>query len=335
VSSKTIFQIVFINLIIPLLNELIIELTEISPREFFGLQNAHIDLLKKYFPKLKLVARGSKIKAYGDEEVLEEFDRRMNMLLEHFGTYNKIDENVIERILLSRSKDDYETSASSGDVLVHGVNGKLVKALTANQRKLVEKMQKNDMVFAVGPAGTGKTYTGVALAVKALKEKQVKRIILTRPAVEAGENLGFLPGDLKEKLDPYMQPLYDALRDMIPFEKLETYIENGTIQIAPLAFMRGRTLDNAFVILDEAQNTTHAQMKMFLTRMGKNAKFMITGDPGQIDLPRRVISGLKEALLVLKDVKGVGMIYLDDKDVIRHRLVKEVIAAYKNIENID
>ncbi|MBZ0326087.1 MAG: PhoH family protein [Altibacter sp.] len=317
------------------MNELIIELTDISPREFFGLQNANIDLLKKYFPKLKLVARGSKIKAYGDEEVLEEFDRRISMLLEHFGTYNKIDENVIERVLLSRSKDDYETSASSGDVLVHGVNGKLVKAQTANQRKLVEKMQKNDMVFAVGPAGTGKTYTGVALAVKALKEKQVKRIILTRPAVEAGENLGFLPGDLKEKLDPYMQPLYDALRDMIPFEKLESYIENGTIQIAPLAFMRGRTLDNAFVILDEAQNTTHAQMKMFLTRMGKNAKFMITGDPGQIDLPRRVISGLKEALLVLKDVNGVGMIYLDDKDVIRHRLVKEVIAAYKNIENID
>ncbi|PKA84334.1 phosphate starvation-inducible protein PhoH [Ulvibacter sp. MAR_2010_11] len=317
------------------MNELIIELTEISPREFFGLQNANIDLLKKYFPKLKLVARGSKIKAYGDEEVLEEFDRRITMLLEHFGTYNKIDENVIERILLSRSKDEYETSVSSGDVLVHGVSGKLIKAQTANQRKLVEKMQANDMVFAVGPAGTGKTYTGVALAVKALKEKQVKRIILTRPAVEAGENLGFLPGDLKEKLDPYMQPLYDALRDMIPFEKLESYIENGTIQIAPLAFMRGRTLDNAFVILDEAQNTTHAQMKMFLTRMGKNAKFMITGDPGQIDLPRRVISGLKEALLVLKDVNGVAMIYLDDKDVLRHRLVKEVIAAYKNIENVD
>ena len=191
------------------------------------------------------------------------------------------------------------------------------------------------MVFAVGPAGTGKTYTGVALAVKALKDKEVKRIVLTRPAEEAGENLGFLPGDLKEKLDPYMQPLYDALRDMIPAEKLASHIETGVIQIAPLAFMRGRTLDNAFVILDEAQNTTHAQMKMFLTRMGKNAKFMITGDPGQIDLPRRVISGLKEALLVLKDVKGVGMIYLDDKDVIRHRLVKEVIAAYKNIENVD
>ncbi len=334
-SSKTILHIVFINLTTPLLNELIIELTEISPRDFFGLQNANIDLLKKYFPKLKIVARGSKIKVYGDEEVLEEFDSRISMLLDHFAKYNKIDENSIERILQSAGPEEYETSPSSNEVLVHGVNGKLVKAQTANQRKLVEKMQKNDMVFAVGPAGTGKTYTGVALAVKALKEKQVKRIILTRPAVEAGENLGFLPGDLKEKLDPYMQPLYDALRDMIPHEKLEMFIENGTIQIAPLAFMRGRTLDNAFVILDEAQNTTHAQMKMFLTRMGKNAKFMITGDPGQIDLPRRVISGLKEALLVLKDVNGVGMIYLDDKDVIRHRLVKEVIAAYKNIENVD
>jgi len=317
------------------LNELIIELTEISPRDFFGLQNANIDLLKKYFPKLKIVARGSKIKAYGDEAVLDEFDRRITMLLEHVAKYNKLDENVIERVLLSRNKDEYETSPESNEILVHGVSGKLIKAQTANQRKLVELMRKNDMVFAVGPAGTGKTYTGVALAVKALKEKQVKRIILTRPAVEAGENLGFLPGDLKEKLDPYMQPLYDGLRDMIPNEKLELYIENGTIQIAPLAFMRGRTLDNAFVILDEAQNTTHAQMKMFLTRMGKNAKFMITGDPGQIDLPRRVISGLKEALLVLKDVDGVGMVYLDDKDVIRHRLVKAVISAYKSIENVD
>jgi phosphate starvation-inducible PhoH-like protein len=315
------------------LNELIIELTEISPRDFFGLQNANIDLLKKYFPKLKIVARGSKIRVYGDEEILEEFDRRITMLLEHFAKFNKIDENVIERVLLSRNREDYETTESSAGVLVHGVNGKLIKAQTANQRKLVETMGINDMVFAVGPAGTGKTYTGVALAVKALKEKQVKRIILTRPAVEAGENLGFLPGDLKEKLDPYMQPLYDALRDMIPYEKLASYIEKDVIQIAPLAFMRGRTLDNAFVILDEAQNTTHAQMKMFLTRMGKNAKFMITGDPGQIDLPRRVISGLKEALLVLKDVEGVGMIYLDDNDVIRHRLVKKVISAYKAIEH--
>ncbi len=315
------------------MNELIIELTEISPRDFFGLQNANIDLLKKYFPKLKIVARGSKIKAYGDEEILEEFDTRLTMLLEHFAKYNKLDENSIERVLQSDSSADYETSASSGEVLVHGVSGKLIKAQTANQRKLVQLAQTNDLVFAIGPAGTGKTYTGVAMAVKALKEKQVRRIVLTRPAVEAGENLGFLPGDLKEKLDPYMQPLYDALRDMIPHEKLDSHIEKGVIQIAPLAFMRGRTLDNAFVILDEAQNTTHAQMKMFLTRMGKNAKFMITGDPGQIDLPRRVISGLKEALLILKDVDGVGMVYLDDKDVIRHRLVKKVIAAYKEIEN--
>lgn len=317
------------------MNELSIELTEINPRDFFGNQNANIDLLKKYFPKLKLVARGSKLKAFGDDQVLQEFDKRIAMLLEHFGTYNRIDENIIERVLSSTSKADYETSSKSGDVLVHGVNGKLVKARTANQRKIVDFSKTKDLVFAVGPAGTGKTYTAVALAVKALKEKQVKRIIMTRPAVEAGENLGFLPGDLKEKLDPYMQPLYDGLRDMIPAEKLETLIENGTIQIAPLAFMRGRTLDNAFVILDEAQNTTHAQMKMFLTRMGKSAKFIITGDPGQIDLPRRVTSGLKEALLVLKDVDGVGMVYLDDKDVIRHKLVKKIISAYKGIENLD
>ena len=317
------------------MNELLIELSEISPREFFGQQNEHIELLKKYFPKLKIVARGSKIRVFGDEEMLEEFDKRFSMLMDHFGKYNKLDENTIERVLTSESEEDYETSKESGETIVHGISGKVIKAQTANQRKMVELSKKNDLVFAIGPAGTGKTYTGVALAVKALKEKQVKRIILTRPAVEAGENLGFLPGDLKEKLDPYMQPLYDALRDMIPHEKLEIFIEKGVIQIAPLAFMRGRTLDNAFVILDEAQNTTHAQMKMFLTRMGKNAKFIITGDPGQIDLPRRVISGLKEALLILKDVKGVGMVYLDDKDVIRHRLVKKIIAAYKEIEHTD
>lgn len=317
------------------MNELILELEEITPKEFFGAHNANIELLKKYFPKLKIVARGNKIKAYGDEDLLEEFDRRMEMLMKHFGKYNKLDENVIERVLTSQSSDDYTTSAISGEVIVHGVGGKLIKAQTVNQRKLVESIRKNDMVFAIGPAGTGKTYTGVALAVQALKNKEVKRIILTRPAVEAGENLGFLPGDLKEKLDPYMQPLYDALRDMIPAEKLESFIEKGVIQIAPLAFMRGRTLDNAFVILDEGQNTTHAQMKMFLTRMGKNAKFLLTGDPGQVDLPRRTISGLKEALLVLKNVEGIGMIYLDDKDVIRHKLVKKVIEAYKSIENRD
>jgi phosphate starvation-inducible PhoH-like protein len=317
------------------LNELILELEEISPKEFFGAQNANIALLKKYFPKLKIVARGTKIMAYGDDELLEEFNRRMVMLMAHFAKYNNIDENIIERILTSQTSEDYNTSQQSNEVIVHGVGGKLIKAQTANQRRLVESTRKNDMVFVVGPAGTGKTYTGVALAVRALKNKEVKRIILTRPAVEAGENLGFLPGDLKEKLDPYMQPLYDALRDMIPAEKLESYIEKGVIQIAPLAFMRGRTLDNAFVILDEAQNTTHSQMKMFLTRMGKNAKFLLTGDPGQVDLPRRTISGLKEALLVLKNIEGIGMIYLDDKDVMRHKLVKKVISAYKEIENID
>jgi phosphate starvation-inducible PhoH-like protein len=315
------------------LNELIIELTDISPREFFGQNNENIDLLKKHFPKLKIVARGNKIKVYGDEDLLDEFDRRFDLLTAHYAKYNKLDENNIERLLASNGQEVLESSEISGEVLVHGVSGRLIKAQTVNQRRLVDAARNNDMVFAVGPAGTGKTYTGVALAVKALKEKQVKRIILTRPAVEAGENLGFLPGDLKEKLDPYMQPLYDALRDMIAPEKLAHYIENGTIQIAPMAFMRGRTLDNAFVILDEAQNTTHAQMKMFLTRMGKNAKFLINGDPGQIDLPRRLISGLKEALLVLQNIEGIEVIYLDDKDVIRHKLVKKVIEAYKGIEH--
>ena len=316
------------------MNELIIELTDINARDFFGLQNETTELLKRYFPKLKIVVRGNKLKAFGDEEVLEEFDLRFDMLTAHFAKFNKLDENSIERILSSASNKEAESlNAIESETLVHGVNGKPIKARTLNQKRLIDSCLKNDMVFAIGPAGTGKTYTGVALAVKALKEKEVKRIILTRPAVEAGENLGFLPGDLKEKLDPYMQPLYDALRDMIPAEKLASHIENGVIQIAPMAFMRGRTLDNAFVILDEAQNTTHAQMKMFLTRMGKNAKFLITGDPGQIDLPRRVISGLKEALLVLNKVEGIGVIYLDDKDVIRHKLVKKVIEAYKGLEH--
>ena len=317
------------------MNELIILLEEISPKEFFGAQNVNIELLKKHFPKLKIVARGNEIKVYGEDELLDDFDRKMKMLMAHFSKYNALDENVIERVITSQNSEALATSEKSSQIIVHGVGGRMIKAQTFNQRRLVESMRKNDMVFAIGPAGTGKTYTGVALAVQALKNKEVKRIILTRPAVEAGENLGFLPGDLKEKLDPYMQPLYDALRDMIPAEKLAQFIENGTIQIAPLAFMRGRTLDHAFVILDEGQNTTHAQMKMFLTRMGKNAKFLLTGDPGQVDLPRRSISGLKEALLVLKDVKGIGIIHLDDKDVIRHKLVKKVIEAYKSIENRD
>lgn len=314
------------------MNELIIELEEIAPKEFFGAQNVNIELLKKYFPKLKIVARGNKIKAYGDEDLLEEFDKRISLLISHFAKFNKLDENAIEHVLTSVSSDDYKAPESNSEIILHGVGGKIIKAQTVNQRKLVESMRKHDMVFAIGPAGTGKTYTGVALAVKALKNKEVKRIILTRPAVEAGENLGFLPGDLKEKLDPYMQPLYDALRDMIPAEKLAQFIENGTIQIAPLAFMRGRTLDNAFVILDEGQNTTHNQMKMFLTRMGKNAKFLLTGDPGQVDLPRRTTSGLKEAILILRNVEGVGMVFLDEKDVIRHKLVRKIIEAYKEVE---
>jgi phosphate starvation-inducible PhoH-like protein len=313
------------------LNELIIELTEINPSDLFGTQNANVDILRKYYPKLKIVARGNNLKAYGEPNILDEFEKRIEMLIKYFNRYNKLDENSIERILTSNGKE-HKSSKYADGVLVHGVSGKLIKAQTANQRKMVELMEKNDMLFAIGPAGTGKTYTAVALAVKALKEKEVRRIVLTRPAVESGENLGFLPGDLKEKLDPYMQPLYDGLRDMIPFEKLDSYIEKGIIEIAPLAFMRGRTLDNAFVILDEAQNTTHNQMKMFLTRMGKSAKFIINGDPGQIDLPRRQVSGLKEAMLTLKDVKGIAFVYLDDKDVIRHRLVKEIISAYKSLE---
>ncbi len=314
------------------MNELIVELSEVAPQDFFGQERSTIAALKKYFPKLKIVARGNKIKVYGEEDVLDEFNKRITMLIAHFAKYNKIDENIIERVLTAESKESIATSAKGDAVIVHGIGGKKIKAQTVNQRKLVALAYKNDMVFAVGPAGTGKTYTSVALAVRALKNKEVKRIILTRPAVEAGESLGFLPGDMKEKLDPYMQPLYDALRDMIPAEKLASHMEKGVIQIAPLAFMRGRTLDNAYVILDEAQNTTRAQMKMFLTRMGKSARFIITGDPGQIDLPKRTVSGLKEALLVLKGVKGIGFIHLDDNDVIRHKLVKKVILAYKEIE---
>ncbi len=316
------------------MNERTIELTDIAPKEFWGTHDAHLDIIKKYYPRLKIVARGSTLKVFGEKEELDEFEKRFNRLMLHFTRYNTIDDNVIDRVIHSDSNDEKKIAVND-KILVHGVGGKIIKAMTPNQQLLVETMHKNDMVFAVGPAGTGKTYTGVAMAVKALKEKQVKKIILTRPAVEAGENLGFLPGDMKEKLDPYMQPLYDSLRDMLPNEKLDDYVLKGIIQIAPLAFMRGRTLDNAFVILDEAQNTTHSQMKMFLTRMGKNAKFMITGDPGQVDLPRRTISGLKEALLVLKDIEGIGIIYLDDKDIVRHRLVKKVIDAYKQIENTD
>jgi len=307
-------------------------LLEVNPQAFFGEQNSTIDLLKGYFPKVKIVARGNEIHAFGEESLLDEFEKRLEQLILHFEKYNHLDRNTIERILTSDNSILLPSTLLDRDFIVHGVKGKIIRAQTPNQQKLLDLIGKNDMVFAIGPAGTGKTYTSVALAVRALKNKQVKRIILTRPAVEAGENLGFLPGDLKEKLDPYMQPLYDALLDMIPFDKLNSFIENGTIQIAPLAFMRGRTLDNAFVILDEAQNTTYVQMKMFLTRMGKNAKFIITGDPGQIDLPKKVSSGLIEALHIIKEIKGIGTLWLDDKDVVRHTLVKEIINAYTRAE---
>lgn len=317
------------------MNEITLELTEINPQLFFGEGETNIKQIKAHFPKLKIVARGNSIRAFGEEDQLKDFEKKIQQLINFCTKYNRLDVQSIDGILNSNGEDAQINQKNDKDIILHGVSGKVIRPQTKNQVKLVELMKKNDMIFAVGPAGTGKTYVGVALAVKALKEKQVKRIILTRPAVEAGENLGFLPGDLKEKLDPYMQPLYDALRDMIPYEKLTGFIETGVIEIAPLAFMRGRTLDNAFVILDEAQNTTHAQMKMFLTRMGRNAKFMITGDPGQIDLPRRVSSGLKEALLILRNVKGIGIIHLDDKDVVRHPLVKNIIEAYKNIENME
>ncbi|ATA79450.1 PhoH family protein [Capnocytophaga sputigena] len=314
------------------MNELTLELTEVSPQVFCGEDESNIKYIKTLFPKLKIVARGSKLIVFGEEHLLKDFQEQMEKLISYTSKYNRLDERTIDNIL-SASTPETAEKVREEDIIVHGVNGKVIRPQTKNQVKLVEMMRKNDMVFAVGPAGTGKTYVGVALAVKALKEKQVRRIILTRPAVEAGENLGFLPGDLKEKLDPYMQPLYDALRDMIPHEKLNAFIEAGIIEIAPLAFMRGRTLDNAFVILDEAQNTTHAQMKMFLTRMGRNAKFMITGDPGQIDLPRKVSSGLKEAMLILQNVQGIAFLHLDDKDVVRHPLVRSIIEAYKTIEN--
>jgi len=314
-----------------LLNEIVIEIEDVSPADIFGDHNTNLELIRSLYPKLKLIARGNTLKVLGEEDTLIDFEKRFNQVIAYVADYNHIPENELERIFFG---EDYNHVNEGDEVLVHGVGGRRIKAITENQKRLVSSSNKNDLVFAIGPAGTGKTYTGVALAVRALKNREVRRIILTRPAVEAGENLGFLPGDMEEKLDPYMQPLYDALRDMIPHEKLEALLEKNVIQIAPLAFMRGRTLDNAFVILDEAQNTTHGQMKMFLTRMGKNAKFIITGDPGQVDLPHRnQKSGLKEAVVALQNIRGIGFIHLDDKDVVRHRLVKKIINAYKNIED--
>ena len=313
------------------MNDIKIELNNINPQDFFGDQNSHLNKLKSYFPKLKLVARGNLLRAYGEPKVLNEFNECVNSLIDYYGMYNSLDSKFIEEVVSSNNKIDFlKYKEEHNSIILHGVNGKIIKALTLNQIKLVKTIKHNSLVFAIGPAGTGKTYTAISMAVKALKEREVKRIILTRPAVEAGENLGFLPGDLKDKLDPYMQPLYDSLKDMIPHGKLISYIEKGIIEIAPLAFMRGRTLDDAFVVLDEAQNTTHAQMKMFLTRMGKNAKFILTGDPGQIDLPKKLISGLNEALLILKKIKGIEIVNLDESDIIRHKLVDKIIKAYKN-----
>ncbi len=313
------------------MQEKIIKIDKIDPIDFFGPNDVNIKTIKSNFPNLKIVARGDEIKVYGNSNELSDFEKKINKLINYTLKFENIEDNLIDSFL-NNFEIDFENSKKSFTPILHGVNGKIIKAKTVNQRKIVDSVENNDLVFAIGPAGTGKTYTGIALAVKALKNKNVKRIILTRPAIEAGENLGFLPGDLKEKLDPYMQPLYDALRDMIPSEKLKKFLDDEIIQIAPLAFMRGRTLDNAFVILDEGQNTSSSQMKMFLTRMGKNAKFIVTGDPGQMDLPKG-ISGINEAIKILKGTKGVAIVRLDDSDVVRNKLVIKIIEAYKNTSN--
>lgn len=301
---------------------------EIHPIDFLKHNDVDvINSIKKNFSKLKIISRGDRILAEGDDSLLIQLRIRLDTIVILIKENQKLDQKIIEAIL----KGDRNKLVDSlkGKVILYGVGKKTIKAHTVNQIKIVDAFENNDMVFAIGPAGTGKTFTGIALAVKALKEKRVKKIILTRPAVEAGESLGFLPGDMKDKLDPYMQPLYDALKEMIAAQKLSDYLKRGIIEIAPLAFMRGRTLDNAFVILDEGQNTTHNQMKMFLTRMGNNAKFLINGDPGQVDLPKRTTSGLDEANNILKNIEGIKMVYLDHSDVIRHQIVKKIINAYK------
>ena len=312
----------------------VIEIEGINPAEFYGVNDINFRHLKTFFPKLKLIARGNTILLNGDEEVMDEFEQKFKLLIAHFNKFNFLSENSIDNLMLADGPKLLSNDDGS-ETLVHGNSGVKIKARTINQKKLVEAILLNDMVFAIGPAGTGKTYTAVAMAVKALKAKEVKRIILTRPAVEAGENLGFLPGDLKEKLDPYLMPLYDALRDMIPHDKLADMLEVGIIEIAPLAFMRGRTLDKAFVILDEAQNTTPMQMKMFLTRMGMTAKFVITGDMTQVDLPHKQKSGLSHVLDILKDIEEIGVIRLGQSDIIRHSLVKKIVTAFEAADEIE
>lgn len=310
----------------------------VNPVVIWGANNEYFEIIKKHFPKIKIVARGTDLKVLGDEGEINTFKKKFAEILAHAEKFQSLNNNDLEQILGAKISSNPETESSSprngggGDPIVFGPNGIVVKARTANQRRMVESITYNDIIFAIGPAGTGKTYTAVALAVRALKNKEIKRIILTRPAVEAGENLGFLPGDLKEKIDPYLRPLYDALDDMIPAEKLKVFLENRTIEIAPLAFMRGRTLDNCFVILDEAQNSTDMQLKMFLTRMGPTAKFIVTGDVTQIDLPRKQQSGLNTALRILNEIKGIDIIYLNGDDVVRHKLVKNILRAYGDIQ---
>ena len=312
------------------MSEKLITLSNIELVKLFGTNNRKLDKIKTLFPQIKIVSRGERLKIIGSTDQIKYFEQKLTAFIKHINQYNSLTLSQIERLAEGNESEILKTK---DDIILHGQNGKVIKARTANQRKMISEIEKNDMLFAIGPAGTGKTYTAVAIAVKSLKDREVKRIIFTRPAVEAGENLGFLPGDLKEKLDPYMQPIYDALFDMIPIERLNEYIENGTIQIAPLAFMRGRTLDKAFVILDEGQNSTEQQMKMFLTRMGRSAKFIITGDETQIDLPRNQKSGLINAITTLKDIKDISFVTLDGNDVIRHKLVKDIINAYKNKNN--
>jgi len=312
------------------MSEKLITLSNIELVKLFGTNNRKLDKIKTLFPQIKIVSRGERLKIIGSTDQIKYFEQKLTAFIKHITQYNSLTLSQIERLA---DGNESEIMKTKDDIILHGQNGKVIKARTANQRKMISEIEKNDMLFAIGPAGTGKTYTAVAIAVKSLKDREVKRIIFTRPAVEAGENLGFLPGDLKEKLDPYMQPIYDALFDMIPIERLNEYIENGTIQIAPLAFMRGRTLDKAFVILDEGQNSTEQQMKMFLTRMGRSAKFIITGDETQIDLPRNQKSGLINAITTLKDIKDISFVNLDGNDVIRHKLVKDIINAYKNKNN--
>ncbi|MDL1913334.1 MAG: PhoH family protein [Bergeyella sp.] len=307
--------------------ELNYELREIDAKIFYGVKNQNFNLLKSSFPTLKITGRDAFIFAMGERETLAIFKEKLDTIVDFISRHNSITLKDVENILSLRTEEE-KSLVFDQDIIVKGIHGKIIKAKTANLKKLVKEVDQKDMVFAIGPAGTGKTYTSVALAAKTLRNKEVKKIVLTRPAVEAGESLGFLPGDLKEKLDPYLQPLYDALRDMFPAEKLSSYMEKKMIEVAPLAFMRGRTLDDAFVILDEAQNTTHAQMKMFLTRMGMNAKFIITGDPSQVDLPLRQKSGLGEAMSVLKNIKEIGFVYLTDEDVVRHPVVRKIINAY-------